>query len=106
MDIHSLPGGEALHFGILLLSTPTAVYALLSGVRFHTRSWPLVLGIIGLGFLWTGSALDSWRSLVTHSTAHSLGAFGSAVLIWAHVANRRAVKAAASAMACGCGHHH
>ena len=108
MDFHSIPGGEALHFGILLLSTPTAIYALLSGARYHGRRLPLALGVVGLSLLWAGSAFDLWHTLLSHGTAHAIGAAGSAFLVGAHLANRRAVKAAShdEAAGCGCGHTH
>jgi hypothetical protein len=95
-----------MHFAILLLSTPTAIYALLSGRRYHGQTRPLSLGVIGLAALWIGSTLDVSHHLLSHSAAHGISAMGSAVLIWAHLANRRAVKAAASTSACNCGHDH
>lgn len=102
LDFHSIPGGEAIHFAILLLATPTAIYALLSGYRYHHKSLPLVFGAVGLSFLWLGSALEFWHCAVSHHTAHSLGGFGSVVLVGAHLANRWHVKR--SVGHCGCGH--
>jgi hypothetical protein len=104
LDFHSIPGGEALHFAVLLLATPTAIYALLTGYRFHRRSAPLWAGILGLAVLWTGSTLEAAHAVVSHSTAHWIGAAGSAVLIGAHLANRLQVKRADAN--CGCGHTH
>ena len=105
LDLHAIPGGEALHFGILVLSTPTAIYALLSGKRYHSQSWPLSLGVVGLSLLWVGSALDYSHAVLSHPASHGVAALGSAVLIWAHIANRRAVKLA-GATGCDCGHSH
>lgn len=106
LDFHAIPGGEALHFGLLLLATPTAIYALLSGYRFHRRMTPLLLGVIGLSFLWSGSALEAWHAVVSHHTAHAIGACGSAVLVFAHLANRWQVRRADADANCGCGHTH
>jgi hypothetical protein len=104
LDFHSIPGGEALHFAILLLATPTAIYALLTGYRFHGRALPMGLGALGLGLLWVGSTLEAWHLLMSHSHAHWVGALGSAILILAHLANRRCVKGAQGH--CDCGHTH
>lgn len=106
LDFHAVPGGEALHFAILLLATPTAIYALLSGYRFHRGPFPLALGVLGLGSLWAGSALEASHALVSHSTAHWIGALGSGFLIIAHLANRRQVTRASRAVGCGCSHQH
>lgn len=105
IDVHSLPGGEVLHFALLLLSTPTSIYALLSGRRYHGRSLPLQLGVLGLAALWGGSTLDFSHLILSHGAAHGISALGSVILIGAHIANRRATKAAA-ASPCGCGHNH
>lgn len=92
VDLHSVPGGEALHFGVLLLSTPTAFYALSAGRRFHGRERPIILGALGLVFLWVGSTLDLAHLWLPHSLAHSLGALGSLLLIGAHLDNRHQSK--------------
>lgn len=102
LDFHSLPGGEAIHFGILLLSTPTAIYALLSGRRFHHLTKPLVFGVVGLSLLWAGTALDH-SHVLPHSWTHFVAAVGSLFLFAAHVTNWRAVKASKS---CACSHAH
>ena len=103
VNLHAIPGGEALHFAILLLATPTAIYALLSGYRFHGMIHPALLGVIGLTLLWTGSALDVSHLWVSHMVAHTVAAAGSAVLVLAHLTNRWLVKRADG---CGCGHAH
>lgn len=102
LDFHSLPGGEAIHFGILLLSTPTAIYALLSGRRFHHLNRPLTFGVVGLFLLWVGTALDHSHTL-PHSWTHLVAAVGSLFLFAAHVTNWRAAKALKS---CSCPHAH
>lgn len=102
-DLHDIPGGEALHFGILLMATPTAIYALLTGFRYHEKIHPVALGALGLALLWIGSALDVSHLLVAHTAAHTIAAAGSAVLVLAHATNRWQVKRADG---CGCGHAH
>lgn len=92
LDFHAVPGAEALHFTLLLLATPTAIYALLTGYRFHRRAGVLVLGVVGLSLLWLGSALEAWHLVISHSEAHLLSAFGSAVVILAHLVNRWQVR--------------
>lgn len=104
LDFHSIPGGEAVHFAVLLMATPTAIYALLTGYRFHGLRLPLGLGALGLGLLWLGSALEAWHLLADHDHAHWIGALGSAILVAAHLANRWYVKR--SDGHCDCGHSH
>lgn len=102
LDFHALPGGETLHFAILLLATPTAIYALLSGYRYHHKASPFVVGALGLTLLWSGSALEVWHTVVSHHTAHSLVGLGSVLLVFAHLANRWKVKRTVGH--CGCAH--
>lgn len=99
LDFHSLPGGEAIHFGILLLSTPTALYALLSGRRYHHLTKPLIWGAVGLTLLWLGTTLEHSHQTMGHAQAHLIGACGSLFLFIAHLANWRAVRKANS---CAC----
>ncbi len=101
LDLHALPGGEAIHFGILLLSTPTALYALLSGRRYHHLTKPLVYGIVGLALLWLGTTLEHSHHSLLHSGAHFTGACGSMFLLVAHLTNWRAVRQTGS---CACPH--
>lgn len=101
LDLHQIPGGEILHVVILLLATPTAIYAFLTGKRFHGRNAPLVIGTVGLLTLWLGTALDLGH---THAVAHGVGAFGSFLLICGHIVNRRASKAVESGCGCGAAH--
>lgn len=88
IDLHSIPGGEALHFVILILSTPTAIYALAVGRKFHGKIRPVAVGGIGLGLLWLGSTFDLAHFLMPHTIAHGIGALGSLGLIFAHLDNR------------------
>lgn len=103
VNLHAIPGGEALHFGILLLATPTAIYALLTGFRFHEKMHPVVLGALGLALLWIGAALDVSHALLNHSAAHTIAAAGSILLVLAHMTNRWQVRRSDG---CGCGHAH
>lgn len=101
LDFHSLPGGAALHFGILLLSTPTAIYALLSGRRYHRLARPLIYGVSGLALLWFATTLEySHAHILSHAWGHRVGALGSLLLFAAHVSNWRAVRRTS----CGCVH--
>lgn len=101
LDFHSLPAAEALHFLILLLATPTAVYALLSGFKYHRRVLPPGLGGLGLALLWLSTALEHQHLLLSHSHAHYLGILGSGILISAHLSNRWHVKESGAPCDCG-----
>lgn len=103
LDFHSLPGGEAIHFGILTLSTPTAIYALLVGRRYHHLNRPMLLGIVGLALLWLGTALEHGHHGASHFEAHLMGACGSFFLLAAHLTNWRASRKTHS---CPCPHPH
>lgn len=100
LDLHDLPGAGVMHFVLLLLATPTALYALLTGYRFHQRMAALHLGGLGLLLLWLGSAAETWHWLLSHSVAHGLGAVGSLFVIAAHLVNRGFSKRAATSGCC------
>jgi hypothetical protein len=100
LDVHSLPGGDVLHYIILLLATPTAVYALLTGYRFHRQTKAVWLGGLGLTVLWLGTALEASHHPAVHSMAHGVGAFGSVLLVCGHIVNWRARRSLVSSDCC------
>lgn len=80
-----LDGGESLHTAILVLASPTAIFALLSGRRVHQKNFPLVLGLLGLGFLWAEPLLETLFRV--EPWLHRVGGLGSLLLLVGHLAN-------------------
>lgn len=104
MGVQELPGGEAIHLGVLLLATPTAIYALLGAYRIHHQRQYILWGVFGLGVMWLTAALHE----TTHNLErflHSVGFAGGVILAAAHLANWKARKRALSYSTHSCCQH-
>ena len=77
----SLP--EGFHVWALAVALPSAAFALLHGRSRHGRSWPVLVGLLGLLFLLIGGFLTEGGSEIAVTVA------GSTTLMIAHVANWR-----------------
>ncbi len=74
-------GTDLVHAIILVLATPTAIYAFGQGLRRHHSSLPLQIGSVALAGLWLGFFFEG------HSLGAALTLLSSVGLIYAHGVN-------------------
>lgn len=93
----SLLGSESMHTWLVYAVIPSSLFALGMGCRKHRRGSFILLGMIGLGFLLLGIAIEEvslseiWEKLFT--------VFGALLIAFAHFRNYQLCRASKS---CGC----
>ena len=76
---------EALHLALVYAVIPSSLFALGMGCRQHQRSFFLVIGLLGLGFLLFGIAVEPIG--IDHLWEKVFTVVGALLIAFAHVRN-------------------